>query len=361
MRKLLSTIGFMALLMQMSYAQVHIQPTMPTVGLVQKNQLWNLVLVNGTGTAMNGRLDIVLRDRQDGRELLTATTRSFSLPKGSLSVNVNTLNPIQYNYIGMEPDRTLNNLLPAGAYVACYSFTRFIGDKVEEASEECVSFDTEPLSPPMLLFPADSSVLDAIPTQFTWTPPAPATMFSRLHYEMIITEIKPGQKAAEALQDNMSFYNTEELANNFMTYPASLPSFEKEKWYAWQVTARNGKSYAAKTETWVFKVKQPEQPVVTPETSAYLLMQDDVTGAYTISTDRVKIKYFSPDPEHETDVVFTDEKGNTIKQVKQKIRQGDNYLDFGLNKNFRQGVLYKVIITDQMNKSHALTFSITKK
>ena len=213
----------------------------------------------------------------------------------------------------------------------------------------------------MLLFPADSSVLDAIPTQFTWTPPAPATMFSRLHYEMIITEIKPGQKAAEALQDNMSFYNTEELANNFMTYPASLPSFEKEKWYAWQVTARNGKSYAAKTETWVFKVKQPEQPVVTPETSAYLLMQDDVTGAYTISTDRVKIKYFSPDPEHETDVVFTDEKGNTIKQVKQKIRQGDNYLDFGLNKNFRQGVLYKVIITDQMNKSHALTFSITKK
>ena len=120
MRKLLSTIGFMALLMQMSYAQVHIQPTMPTVGLVQKNQLWNLVLVNGTGTAMNGRLDIVLRDRQDGRELLTATTRSFSLPKGSLSVNVNTLNPIQYNYIGMESDRTLNNLLPAGAYIACY-------------------------------------------------------------------------------------------------------------------------------------------------------------------------------------------------------------------------------------------------
>src|SRR5947207_1988822 len=91
-------------------AQVQIQSFLPTAGLVQKNQLWNLMLINSTAQQFNGRLELVLRDRQTGTELLTATTTNFSLPVGSLQVNINLLNPIQYNYTGMQPDGTINGL-----------------------------------------------------------------------------------------------------------------------------------------------------------------------------------------------------------------------------------------------------------
>jgi len=360
MRKLLLTQVLTALALSTVFAQVHIQATIPVVGLVQKNQLWNLVLVNGTAMTIDGRLEIVLRDRQNGIELFTATTSRISLPKGSLSVNVNSLNPIQYNYVGMEPDKTISGLLPAGAYIVCYSFSRTSGEKQELLAEECFPFDAEPLSPPMLMFPADSSELETQPMQFSWTPPAPAGMFNKLHYEFFITEIMPGQKAAEALQVNMSFYNTSHLYNNFLTYPAGLPAFEKEKWYAWQVVARSGENYAAKTETWVFKIKNPEQKPPVPENLTYLLLHDDLTGTYTIAPGKLRIKYSSADPEHETQVSFFDEKGNMQARVSRKIRQGDNYLDFDLGRNFHEGSSYKVMITDQSGKNHSLIFSIIK-
>jgi hypothetical protein len=343
-----------------SSAQVHIQATLPTVGLVQKNQLWNLVLVNGTTSAIDGRLDLVLRDRQDGRELFTATTRNISLAKGATSLNVNSLNPIQYNFISMQPDRSLTGLLPAGAYIACYSFTRTNGEKMEQVSEECISFDTEPLSPPMLLFPGDSSVLETSPGQFTWTPPTPAGMFNRLQYDFIVAEIRAGQKAAEALQDNMSFYTSMVPMNNFLTYPASSPAFEKDKWYAWQVIARNGESYAAKTEPWVFKIKAPDTPAAPVISITYLLLQDEVKGVYSVTTGKVYIKYFSSDLDQAAQFDFYDDKGQPVTSVVHKLRQGDNYLEFDLNKAFRSNKLYTVSITDQSKKRHSLIFSITK-
>src|SRR5690349_6744822 len=87
-------------------AQVYIQTSLPPAGLVQRNQLWNLVLINGSSASIDGRIEMVLRDRQSGNELLTATTARISLPKGSLSVNFNSLSPVQYNWIAMEPSNS---------------------------------------------------------------------------------------------------------------------------------------------------------------------------------------------------------------------------------------------------------------
>lgn len=360
MLKSLFTAAWIAIALNTAIAQVHIQATIPTVGLVQKNQLWNLVLVNGTTTTVEGRLELVLRDRKNGTELFTATTGHIVLPKGSLSLNASALNPIQYNYLAMDPDRSIGGLLPAGAYLACFSFTRTYGEKQESVTQECVSFDTEPLSPPMLLFPADSAELDEMPAQFTWTPPTPAGMFDKLRYEVFITEVRPGQKAAEALQENMSFYNTAGLVNNFITYPASLPAFEKEKWYAWHIIALNGDNYAAKTESWVFKIRNPE-PVNVPKVNAtYLLMSDEVTGAYTISADKLRIKYKSPDADYETVIAISNEKGGLVRQVSQKVSPGDNYWEFDLDRHYTEGSVYTVTLTDPAKKRHVLLFSITK-
>jgi hypothetical protein len=342
-----------------AWAQVTIQPAVPAVGLIQKNQLWNVLIVNNSSISYKCVLEISLRDRATGIDVLTASSGQFDIGAGAKQVNANLLNPIQYNYLLGGIDNRLQGLLPAGTYTACYQLVTVSG-KPETLAEECVQFDAEPLSPPMLIFPADSSLLDNIPNQFSWMPPTPEGMFNRLRYELIITEIKEGQKAEEALLENIPFYNDGALFSNRMNYPASAIAFEKEKWYAWQVTARDDKAYAGKSEVWVFKITK-EAKTVNPANDIYLLMQDEVKGTYQINSKNLHIKYFSYSSDDEGQVIFSDEKGNTIKTVKQKIVQGDNYFSFSLTHQFHSGKVYRATVVQKNNKRHTLTFSINTK
>ena len=342
------------------YAQVHIQPSLPTVGLVQKSQLWNLLLINGTTQPLSGRLELILRDRQTGTEMLSATTTIFTLSKGSVQVSTNLLNPIQYNYTGIDPNSSVNNLLPVGTYTACYSFVKQYADKQEQMGEECVSFDVEPLSPPMLMSPADSSNMDIQPGQFTWLPPMPVEMSKHLSYDILITEIKPGQKANEALQENLPFYNSSDLKNNFLSYPATLPSFEKDKWYAWQVIAKDEMNYAAKTETWTFSIRSQTPPKIEAANISYILLKpnDDHGGINFITERNLNIKYYSFDKEHEALIRFLNSTGQVLQEVKQNISYGDNFLALKLTNNFFQGQLYTIEITDEQNIKHTALFTI---
>lgn len=67
----------MVSVVQLATAQVTLQPNVPTVGLIQKNQLWNMLIVNSTGTPYDCRLELILQDRTTGQEVLTATTAFF--------------------------------------------------------------------------------------------------------------------------------------------------------------------------------------------------------------------------------------------------------------------------------------------
>jgi hypothetical protein len=363
MRKIFAAVMFVTSAF-FSEAQVYIQTTLPTVGLVQKNQLWNLVLVNSTTASMEGKLGLVLRDRQTGIDLMTATTNLFTLPKGSLSVNVNTLNPVQYNYLAMDATGALNNLLPAGAYIACYSFTRIAGEKQEQIGEECVPFDIEPLSPPMLIFPADSSELDAIPAQFTWTPPTPAGMINRLRYEVLITEILPGQKADEAVQNNMSFYSTADIATNFLTYPASLPGFEKEKWYGWQVVARDDKSYAGKSEVWVFKVKNPGKADLIIKGTPFMKMKPDGAELGIAPNGILKLSYDNRSSDSVVTVTISDlsaeRSGRKLPQFQVKVVPGENQIQYPLKKimNLSEESTYEARIVNSVGEKSIVLFRV---
>ena len=238
-------------------AQITLQPSIPAVGIIQKNQLWNVLIINSTNTSYDCRLELALTDRITGQEALTATTAPFILAPGARQLNINTLSPVQYNYLLANMDNSLQGLIPIGSYTACYALkSRATGET--PLAEECISFDTEPLSPPLLMFPADSAVLETSPAQFSWMPPNPVGMFSQLNYEILITAISDGQNANQAIQENIPFYSDGNLYNNLLNYPTSAASFDKNKWYAWQVIARDDRNYAGKSETWVFKINAPE-------------------------------------------------------------------------------------------------------
>ncbi len=165
MKKILCTVMTAMFFSVAGYAQITMQPAIPAIGLIQKNQLWNVLIVNNSGNQYNAKLDLILTDRTTGLEILTAGTGQFILNPGTKQLNADALMPIQYNSLNSLFDSRLQGLIPVGNYTACYSLTG-IGIKEGLLSEECISFDVEPLSPPMLIFPADSSSLEPTASQF---------------------------------------------------------------------------------------------------------------------------------------------------------------------------------------------------
>lgn len=351
MKRSLLAILIVAIFPTFIKAQISLQPSIPAVGLVQKSQLWNVLLVNSSAKSYDCQLGLVLRDRATGQEIMTASTGQFTIAPGSKQLNTNIVSPVQYNYILAGIDNNMQGLLPVGLYTACYCLI----SKDGTLAEECIQFDTEPLTPPMLIQPADSSILEVAPNQFSWVPPAPDGMFDRLHYDVIITEVNEGQKANEAIEENIPFYNEGNQIANILSYPTPSPSFVKDKWYAWQIIARDDRNYAGKSEVWVFKVSSITQREL-PLNDLYLLIQDDVKGTYQISSDILHVKYFSYDQEYEAQILFSDERGNNIKTVKKKIVPGDNYLDFPLTNEFTAEDRYRITILDKNNKPHTLSF-----
>lgn len=360
-RKLLAFGLVLLLVCGTLQAQVQIQGTLPAAGLVQKNQLWNLVLVNGTAEDMNGVVELTLRDRSTGLELLTAVTNPFILKKGANTVNVNSFSPIQYNYTGMQPDNSLNGLLPAGSYAACYSYVYFRSESSETLSQECFSFDIEALSPPMLIFPTDSSVLDQAPVQFTWTPPAPAALFPVLQYDYFLVEVREGQRAAEAVQENLPVYHTANWNNNMLAYSAALPALEKNKWYAWQVVARDGRQYAGKSETWVFTIRESSAVNTDSSKTSYSLLSADGQQAPYIYAkgSSLYLKHISRTGAFEGKMRVTDAQGKIVQEEKQQIAYGDNYIRLKLKTGITSGQVYTAELITPAGKKYRALFTLT--
>ena len=340
-------------------AQVTLQPSIPAVGLIQKNQLWNVLLINSSTKQYDCRLELVLRDRATGQEIMTASSGQFTMPPGSKQLNVNIVAPVQYNYILAGIDNKMQGLLPAGLYTACYSL---VSTTIKEAdlAQECVQFDTEPLTPPMLIQPADSSILEMAPNQFSWIPPTPDGMFDRLQYDVVITEINEGQKANEAIEENLPFYNEGNHIANMLSYPASSPSFEKDKWYAWQVVARDNRNYAGKSEVWVFKVATTKQS----DSSAinYVLLKNSATdqGVYHLNEEELNIKFYSFDKPYTAAIKIKQSNGRQVRELQQNIVYGDNVFTIKLNRSFQQQQLYVIELIDAKGVLHKALFTIIK-
>ncbi len=273
-------------------AQVVLQPPALPGGLVQKNQLWNVLIINSSNNNYTEcRVNLLLRDRLTGQEVFSASSAQFTIAPGAKQLGTSLLNPIQYNYLSSSVGSDLQAFIPAGIYTACYSLSGTF-NKTVDLAEECIQIEATPLSPPMLIFPADSAVLETAPNQFSWTPPTPPAMFDRLQYDVLITEIREGQKPAEALQQNLPFYNQGNVASTVLNYPASAIALEKGKWYAWQVVARDDRAYAGKSEVWVFSFGSDKAG--SNDIGSYARFSRSYTGKVYYFSDVINMSFNNP-------------------------------------------------------------------
>ena len=79
-------------------AQIVLNAQLPPAGLVSKDQLWNLILVNNKDDVMDIRIQMNLQDPITGQVVLSANTGNILLSKGVKVISFQDLQPIYYNY-----------------------------------------------------------------------------------------------------------------------------------------------------------------------------------------------------------------------------------------------------------------------
>jgi hypothetical protein len=348
--------SWMMLLPSILIAQVTISVQIPPAGLLQHDQLWNLVLMNNSSQAIDATISMTLQDMTTGYPVLSASTNNITLPRGVKMLAAKDVQPLQYTFSGPDLPGTY---LPLGTFNACYTISKNEGDHSVPVATECVRVAIRPLSPPLLVMPADKSVINTPYPQFSWVSPAPMDMFTDLSYDISIAEIFEGQSANDAVFNNTPVYAKNYLKIPFETYPASMPSLQRGKRYAWQVVAKNGLNYSAQTEIWTFTLPVDSSYTETTAVS-YIVLADNNAGVNTITGEKLYIKYYSFFKEHEVTLTVSDDTGKKLLEQKQRITYGDNFLEVKLNRNFTKGPVYKLELEGPQQSKPALLFSIKK-
>ena len=342
-------------------AQVSMTLQVPPSGVLVKNQLWNMLLVNSGNYSSLVRVGLVLLDEKTNQPVLTATTAPFPLNKGARQLQAKDLGPIQYTYNGpaFHADQDPNGLLPAGSYQACYS----VINTTKGASplvENCIQLNVDPLSPPLLNTPADEGRLYTAYPMFTWLPPTPLGLFNDLSYALVLVEVLPGQGKADAIEQNIPVYNAGFIKNLYMNYPSSYRALDTARLYAWRIVALNNGLPAAMSDIWTFRVTVPGKPALKMQGDAFVELKRDLDASIASSGETLKLMYenLPADTVVRYTITGVEDPGNPIVQQGQlSLRKGRNFLQLAIGKNgFAPRKVYLFRLINSRNESWSLKF-----
>jgi len=256
-------------------AQVTLALQVPPSGVVQKSQLWNMMLINGSNTAYNVDVTITMLSTADNNPVLTANSKTVTITKGARQLKYTDFAPVTYKYLSpiFNADLRPEGFLPVGRYTVCYTVSNWVGDAPQPLAEECISVEVQPLSPPVLNLPADKDTVDALYPQFTWLPPSPLILMGDLSYDFILAKVLPGQTALQAIQQNLPVYNQSRLKQPFLNLPSSAAALDTGIVYSWNIIARNNGQWVAASDVFTFIRRAGTLKPVEPKTAAYVQMR----------------------------------------------------------------------------------------
>jgi hypothetical protein len=354
---ILISLGLLPFLLQ---AQITINAQLPPAGLVQKDQLWNLIAINNTGNVVSAYINMSLQDQSTGQVVLSASTHTLIIDKGVKVLTSKDAQPVQYNYSSSEFSKSF---LPMGAYTICYQLMALGHGDEGVVSNDCVAITIEPLSPPLLNMPEDKANLQTPYPQFNWMPPAPFNMFSNLNYDLIVAEVLPGQSSSEAIEYNIPVYSRSNIPQTIDNYPSSYPKLDTAKTYAWQVIAKNGTNYAAKTDVWTFKIASSQRPVDIISSTPFTQLTTSSSDKAVAPNGVLKIVYDNKSTSKIIKVKVTDlttSNNVPVEFIIKNATQGENYIEYDLNKimQTKDGGIYLAQIVDEQNEKWFIHFVV---
>jgi hypothetical protein len=335
--------------------QVTLVLQVPPAGVMLKPQLWNMALVNSSAVHNTITVSITL-----------LSSRPVTLHKGTNTLNARDLGPIIYNYLpsSLTVDRDPDGFMPVGNFRACYTVVSVSNHPGDPLAEDCIPVEVQPVSPPQLSWPSDTSVLSTPYPQFSWLPPLPTRLFSNLNYDLNVAEVKSGQTAYEALQQNIPVYNLHHATSLTDLYPASSAALDTGRVYCWQIVAKNGEDYIAQSEVWTFRIAPKHVTALQPSGGRYLTLRPATelsAGSQWLDGHVLGVHYYSFEAGGQTTVRIYSPDGKPIWSQKATLQYGDNYLVWDLGAVVQAGSLYTVVITDSKNTAYRAAFIVKDK
>ena len=336
----------------------------PPFGVLMKNQLWNMTIINTSSSTVAARLVMTMYDVKTNQPVLSATVPPIMLDRGAKQIQAKDLSPIEYTYESMAvADRNPNGMLPIGEFRVCYALSG--GLKNTLAAESCIQLAVDPLSPPMLNTPADEAQIYNTSPQFTWLPPTPVNMFSDLSYDLILVEVLPGQATADAIQQNVPIYSGGLIRNQYLNYASSYTSLDTGRLYAWRIVATNNGQPASMSDIWTFKVVNAPKSLKVPEYSAFVELHRGLDASLTTAGSSLNVTYDNAAADtlvHYTISGIQDTGDPAIQQGTVSLRRGRNQLTIPLTKGvYSSGKLYLFRFTNSRNELWNIKFTPASK
>ena len=249
-----------------------------------------------------------------------------------------------------------------GMYIACYQVNNSVGED-RPLVRECIRFNIDPLSPPLLNSPADKSEIENPYPQFSWIPPTPYDMFTNLSYDLVLSEVLEGQSPTEAIQYNMPIYTRSEIVHSFESYASSFARLETGKLYAWQVVAKNGLNYAAKTEVWTFKLKKTDLPFDIVALTPFVKLKTINPDKGVAPNGVLKISYINKSSDTSVRIEIFELGGSGSKQsvgFETDLIQGENNIQYNLKKimNLSENKVYIAQLVNSFKETWFIRFVI---
>ncbi len=198
-----------------------------------------LTIINTSTSTIDGQLEVELSVNND----VVARSKPGQPPPIQVPPGTRTL--MGTEIVNMEDLTFFGNaqrvaistgMLPAGRYTYCVRMrNRATGQLV---SADCRPLTIEASRRPVLILPANQSVLPAmVRPLFRWNPPQPVPARS-IDYLFTLVEMMPGQRSAlDAFRTNRPIFQRSYPRITQLPLPVELPSLDTGKVYVWSVQA----------------------------------------------------------------------------------------------------------------------------
>lgn len=351
------------------HAQLSVNILMPPSGVMDKQQLWNIIATNTEALPLTVQAQVTFSEVSTGQPVFVASASPLMLAPGTTQLTPGTIGVVSYNIINpnYRIDPGPGGLLPVGTFQVCYDFVILKYDKIVR---ECQQINIPPLGPLLLMQPADKTESDNAQPVFSWLPPSPLMTAGDLRYDFRLVEVLQGQTPADAIRDNLSVFTSSNLyAANFPYTGSNAATLETGKEYAWQVTAMANFSPITKSEVWSFRMKENKAAGILPKPDPVFikLKKESAHDGYAVCWGDLRFDYLNESGDKSWSVLIEDQTvaqhiSFTIPMDSIPLKNGQNLVRYntGSDKRFISGHQYLLKVTNSRHEVWQLKFEYRK-
>ncbi len=253
---------------------------------------WNIDVMKSDQTNLSIQLKVTLQSSQ-GKLLVEAFANTITLTNAVTNLNIQTVtvNKIQYYDNEVQRSNQITGSFPAGNYQYCiYALNTITG---EVKTQQCNNITIRNLTPPVLIYPFNSTTIQEKNPMLTWLSPGANTAGLSINYTLTLVELYPKQNAIDGLLRNRPLLYQNKITTTSLQYPFNAPPLAYGKNYAWQVEAYDASQQSlGVTEIWSFTLAPDSVKVVEVNNDqSYIDITQSAANAAYYAKGVLKIKY----------------------------------------------------------------------